>query len=522
MSVATVSEAPTAQRRTGRGLVRRILAMEIRHSAFIWIIPLLVVLFIYDPYRTASSYGALWPLRSTTVLNKFWPDLHIFAAGFAAWSGTREGRRNVSDLLATTARPPWARQLCSLAGTAFWVLAAFLAGTVALYVAASSAATWGSAPVWPVIVGVAGLLAVCAVAFTLGALFPGRFTAPIVAVGITIVMLYAFRQAVGDNGGSTGAIGVLSPDGSVPGNDWGLFYPVSVGVPIVQAMFMLGVVAAAVGVLGLSPRTGGVGWRGALSAVAAGGARLRTIAVTLLAAGVALAVAAFALAETANVSDPTSTLQIPVIDNALASGSHPIPYTPVCSAGSFRVCVHPAYQPYLSWVTAALDPVIAQVSGLPGAPTSARDISASLLSPAVNQGFGIGQIAGGSYEFSLNVLPFSPSQSMVEVSFRQDLVHAIVVGTSATLVTGSGGSQAYQPDSGTLAQQAVMDGLLKVFGVPPYPVPQPNSNGPAPQSPQVAAAAARFATLPAATRHAWLAANLTALKAGHLTLAQVP
>jgi hypothetical protein len=42
------------------------------------------------------------------------------------------------------------------------------------------------------------------------------------------------------------------------------------------------------------------------------------------------------------------------------------------------------------------------------------------------------------------------------------------------------------------------------------------------QQPQVTAAAARFAALPAATRHAWLAANLAALKAGHITLARIP
>jgi hypothetical protein len=98
----------------------RILRMEIRHSAFVWCLPLLVVLFIYDPYRTAASYPVLWPLRSTVVLNKFWPDMVVFAAGFSAWAGSREGRRNVGDLLATTARPAWARQLCSLAGTACW------------------------------------------------------------------------------------------------------------------------------------------------------------------------------------------------------------------------------------------------------------------------------------------------------------------------------------------------------------------------------------------------------------------
>jgi hypothetical protein len=37
-----------------------------------------------------------------------------------------------------------------------------------------------------------------------------------------------------------------------------------------------------------------------------------------------------------------------------------------------------------------------------------------------------------------------------------------------------------------------------------------------------AAAAARFAALPAATQHAWLAAHLPALRAGRISVAQLP
>jgi hypothetical protein len=39
---------------------------------------------------------------------------------------------------------------------------------------------------------------------------------------------------------------------------------------------------------------------------------------------------------------------------------------------------------------------------------------------------------------------------------------------------------------------------------------------------QIAVAARRFAAVPATTRHAWLAAHLTALRAGGITLAQLP
>ena len=76
----------------------------------------------------------LWTVRASVVLDKFWPVCVPFAAGFCAWAGSREGRRDVGDLLGSTARPAWTRQLCSLAGTLAWVLAAFLAGVAALYV----------------------------------------------------------------------------------------------------------------------------------------------------------------------------------------------------------------------------------------------------------------------------------------------------------------------------------------------------------------------------------------------------
>ena len=536
MSAATIpaqapAPAPSPDRPRPWLLAARMLRTEIRHSAFVWCLPLLVVLFIYDPYRTAAGYPALWPVRSTVVLNKFWPDMVIFAAGFAAWAGSREGRRNIGDLLVTTARPAWARQLSALAGTAFWVVAAFLAGVIVLYVRTSQQATWAGPPIAPIVVGVLGLIAVCAVAFTLGALFPGRFTAPIVAVALMIITLYAFRQAVGDNGGSSGAIGVLSPDGSVPGNDWGLFYPVSVGVPIVQAAFMAGVALAAVGVLGLSPRTGGVGWRGALSAVAAGGARLRAIAGSAVAVGVALVVAAFALAGTANVSDATNTLQIPVIDNALA-GSKPIPYTPVCSsAGSFQVCLHPAFRGYLPQVTSALAAVVTELAGLPGTPARATEVSQAALPPAIFRGNGDGQVTDGVYNFTMtNAVALVSDPGFLRDGLQQDLVHAVIVGSVGKIVTSTrpngDKTNGLQQKNDTTAQQAVEDGLLRVLGSQPNPVGGP-ANGPAAQQFQqqqneVTKAAAKFAALPPATRHAWLVANLAALKAGQITVAELP
>jgi hypothetical protein len=497
-------------------LAVRIVWMEVRHSAFVWAVPLLAALFIYDPFLTASRYPALWTLRASVVLDKFWPVCVPFAAGFSAWAGSREGRRNADDLVAATARPAWTRQLCSLAGTLAWVLAAFGVGVAVLYVTIARTVTWGGPPVWPVAVGAVSLTAVCALAFTLGALFPGRFTAPIVAVGITVLTLAVFSRTVSEGGTSVSA---LSPDGIVPQDDVGVFYPVASGVSIVQVMFFVGCTLGAIGLLGLSPRTGGAGWRGALDLASGGGARLRAVATGVFAAGIALAVIGFGLAATARMSLVTGDVVVPAVDGA---SGEPVPYTPVCgsASGGFLVCLHPAYKSYLSPALSSFGPVMAELSGLPGAPVRAAQVPGQALPPVVQQAGRDGVVTGSLpvYEFSMDgAIAQVPDPAQFRDGFRQDIVHAVIVGPPGQM-TASG---ELRWDPGTPAQQAVEDGLLQAIGSQPYPACNPYVQQCA-QQPQVTAAVARFAALPAAARHAWLADNLAALKAGHITLARIP
>jgi hypothetical protein len=101
-----------------------------------------------------------------------------------------------------------------------------------------------------------------------------------------------------------------------------------------------------------------------------------------------------------------------------------------------------------------------------------------------------------------------------------------------------------QDHPGTAAQQAVQAALLQDVGVPLAQQPELLSSsgvpqwgqatllgltngheseaGPGPLAGPISTAARRFAALPSATRHAWLAAHLPALRAGHLTLGQLP
>jgi hypothetical protein len=518
MTTVTTREArPVPDKPRSPLLALRIVRIEVRHSAYVWTIPLLALLFSYDPFRTASNYPALWTLRASVVLDKFWPVCVPFAAGFCAWGGSREGRRDVGDLLGATARPAWTRQLCSLAGTLTWVLATFLVGVVILYVSIGQAVTWGGPPVGPVVAGVASLTAVCAFAFTLGTLFPGRFTAPMVAVGISVLVLAAFSRAVSQGGVSVAA---LSPDGVVPQNDAGVFYPVAPDVSIVQVMFFAGCALGAVGLLGLSPRTGGAGWRGALNLPSGGGVRLRAVATAVFAAGIALAVVGFGLAATAKVSPVTGGIEVPALGSA---SDKPIPYTPVCAqaSGGFQVCLHPAYKGYLNRAVNAFGPIVAELSGLPGTPVRAVNVSGQAL-PSLDQQDGANGVVTGnppSYEFSMNgAITQTPNAAQFQDGFRQDIVHAVIVGGPVGQLTASGD---LRWNAGTPAEQAVMDGLLKAIGSPPVPACSPYVPQCA-QQPLVTAAAARFAALPAATRHAWLIVHLAALKAGHVTLAQVP
>jgi hypothetical protein len=86
--------------------------------------------------------------------------------------------------------------------------------------------------------------------------------------------------------------------------------------------------------------------------------------------------------------------------------------------------------------------------------------------------------------------------------------------------------------SGGPAQQAVQAALLQGAGVPFAAQPKligttpslhPAAPGPpGPATGPVYAAARRLAALPAAARHTWLTAHLTALRAGQLTLTDLP
>ena len=499
----------------------RALRLEFKRNAVPYVLPLLAAVFYFDTLRTADGFPPVWALRASVIPNHMLIEFSAFAGGLAAWAGSREGRRKTLDLVATTPRAAWARLGAALAGTLCWLLLAFLAGVAVLYVQTALQATWGGPPVWPVLVGAAGVTVVTVIGFTCGVFFPGRFTAPLVAIGVLVPSQVGFRQAVNVNvTASSGTHALLSPISVPPPVETGVYYHVPPDVPIVQAMFMVGIAVALFGVLSLAP--------GLRQLASAGGRMPRVAAVLLVACGVAASSTAFALAGTAR-PDPAGGWQIPALHSA--ASDQPVPVTPDCTSGSaFQVCVHPAFSFYLDDVAAALDPVAAEIAGLPGAPAGAREVASmsggqsawSGISgnppvfdfAAEHVGTTVGMFNGISSTMYIDS-GIIPDAAAWREGFQQGLLDSFLIGPSQH--AGSVPLDA--------AQQAVEDALLTAAGSQPQdPISQMSVNGkPSPETvAAVSAAARRFAALPASARHAWLAAHLTALRADAITLAQIP
>jgi len=517
--------------RTARFRPARALRLEIKHSPVVWALPVLAALFYFNAYRTAAGFPPVWSVRASVISGANLVFFSVIGAGIAAWTAAREGRRKTGDLLATTARAPWARRSTVLAATTFWVLLAYLAGVAVIYVQTASEATWGGPPLWPVAVGVAGIAAACALGFAGGALFPSRFTAPIVAVAVFVAWFVGIAAANGVQNAANGMKGtpalLVAATGRPQDPALGVFYRVAPDVSIAQVMVMGGVLLAAVGLLARWPSPGMPVRR-----------RLTVTAAILVAAGVAAAAAAFSLTGTARNFFPAGW-EIPAVHDA--ADNQPVPYTPDCAVGAFTVCIHPAFAPYLGAMAAALRPAAAEIAGLPGAPVRAE----------MNSGVAPRAVAGTTsvYAYSTEqegvggesfwATPATAGTTAWEQGAQQDFITWFVSGPAEQDSPGP-----------TPAEEAVAIALLARIGapVPQYPQfsqPSTSSGGSSASSTaggsatsgasgaqsgaqsaataaQITAAATRVGSLSSAARHAWLAASIAGLRSGAITLAQLP
>jgi hypothetical protein len=479
----------------------RLLRLELRHSVMLGLLPLVVALFWYNGYREVMALPPMWNLRAMTLQNRLLLDLVIPATGAAAWMGSREGRRDMTDLLGVTARPRWSRQLATWAATTAWAEIGCLACIAVVYVMTARQASWGGPLWWPAVVSVAGVPPLTAIGFAAGARFPGRFVTPLITVATFFGFAFSTQAASGDHSYwqisplTSGAFDI----GAAPGV--ASFYRYLPDLSIAQVMFAIGLTAAVLGGLGLS---------------AANGPRLRWLTALVTAVGLGAAGTAVTLAGTGRL-DPHGMIVIPALHDA-ASGQ-PVRYTPRCSRTAIAVCVHPAYAGVLPAITAAVGPEVTEVAGLPGAPARLSQVPV-----AYQQGPGNSisiSVASRSQSAFAVPDPIPGQPGMTSAEFAAQLAQTLGLRLMSDVIL-SGGDRAAELNP-SQAQLAVIGGSVRF---PPSVeerdlAPLFGHLLPVPGSP-AARAARRFAVLTPAARHDWLAHHLAALRAGQITLAELP
>jgi hypothetical protein len=504
----------------------RLLRIELRHNAMLWMLPVALAVFWYVTYRTRMATPALWYLRATNLQTGIVSDFIVPVVGAAAWMGSREARRRLTDLMTITARPRWARLLANWAATAIWALVGCGVCVAVVYGVTAHQASWGGPLWWPVVTAAASVVAFSAVGFTAGALLPGRFTAPLVAVGSWFLLVLSTELISGSQSYWNIAPVVSGPWDFGQDPDAAIFYPYLPDLSIAQIMFLAGLTVAFLAAL----------------AVPGSGRVTRSVAASIAAAGMAAACTSVVLTG-AGTMDVHGMIKIPALHDA--ASDRPIQFAPVCSSTAIPVCLNPAYARYVPAVAAALGPMLGEIAGLPGAPVRLSQAAATDRQEAGNMttiSLTGPQMLGGEYRMLLPVPDqgngpvFTTSQLAGHV--RDSIGPAVV----ASLVgDGPGASEAQDAVAAALSMDAGLPAGTQSSGPPAPRGSHVHGNAETGQAAPcsgigcasgttgnlgrgspVEAAARRFAALSLATRRAWLRSHLSALRAGQITLAQLP
>lgn len=489
----------------------RLLRLELRHNAMVWLLPVALGLFWLTTYRKDMSTPPMWNLRSAGLQSGAVLDFVVPVTGAAAWTGSRDARHRVADSVAVTARPRWARLLTAWAATTLWALAAYAVCVAVVYGVTARQAAWGGPLWWPAVVAAASLPAFSALGFAAGTFLPSRFTAPLAAVAAFFVLALTTELIHGSQSAWQITPLVTGPWDMGPQEGVATFYPFVPDLCVAQTAFLAAVTVALLAALALP--------------AGAGGRAVRATAAGLTCAAVLVAGTAVWLAGTGTMG-PHGMIDIPDLHDA--ASDRPLRFTPVCSRTAIPVCVNPAYAGYLPATAHALAPLLGRLAGLPGAPTR---LLQGTVTYAQGAGNGIDVRIGGRRGSGTPTLSFVlpgqlPQPSMTVAQSAREVAEQ----TGPEIVARVVG---YGEPAVSDAQKAVAQGLLTAAGLRttaerPFDGPggreEPDAGrqSAVPPGTPADAAARRFAALPAAAGRAWLVDHLDALRAGRLTLAELP
>lgn len=485
--VMPVAPAVASPSRGGGGIRRaldaflRLLWIELRRSQGYWLLPSMVGLGIVAGFENSQDGVVLWTEMSFATLRSY-AIIGPLAAALAAWLMGRDRRRTLEGLIDSLPGDGLQRDLLTMLAASFWGLAGY--GLVGLWFGwkGLTQATWGGPDVGLILTGALTIVAFAGIGTLMGRFIPGRFAA-IIALAFTFLLTIgsdAVKQTTshfGPNGEFYGysieqPLSLLMPWGLTTHNWGGVFTPVAhVRESLLWHLALLAVLVVAVTLA----RKRGVATYGLLT--------------VSLAAAVITA--------------------IPLVQqNPQDMATHGITVNWTCdSASGVEVCLHPAYSAQLEGTLALHETVIGPIAGLEGVPGR--------------------WVQSGPW-----MAEFDPDDGMIGgfgVSQVRNLAEQIF---PMTFPTGaeSGEGPATGPPVWRASQVVILRWLLE-----PASTSTPGSANadnltmgviafdPAEASEEeIRAAINRFAALTPEDQRTWLEANWAELRAGNLTLADVP
>ncbi|HET7012491.1 MAG TPA: hypothetical protein VFI65_01180 [Streptosporangiaceae bacterium] len=476
----------------------RLFWLELRHNAMAWTLPVAIALFWLTTFRKMTALPPFWNLRAATVQTGLVADFVVPVTGAAAWMGAREARRRTADILATVLVPRPARLLMTWAATTCWALVGCAICVGGAYGATAAQTSFGGPLWWPAVVGAGSVCVFAAIGLAAATLLPGRFTAPAVAAGTFFVFALSTELITGSQSAWQVSPLVSSPWDIGPNAGIATFYPFLPDLAIAQLMFMTGLTLAILAALATAPGSGP--------------SLRRAIAAGLAGAGLLIAGTAVTLTGTGRLG-PAGLIVIPDLHDVALD--RPLPFSPVCSHDAIPVCLNPAYAGYLPKVSAALRPLLTELAGLPGAPVQLSQAAVRYQQGPGNEvmiSMALPQTGHRPHVYRFLIPDLNdPGLSTGQIASQ------VLAETGPDLAAGLAGA-GFQADP---AQQAVALALLLAARVPAPPGGRGMPPVLTPGSPGYAAAT-KFAALPPATRRTWLIDHLIALRAGHLTLADLP
>jgi hypothetical protein len=446
--------------------------IEFKRNAALWLVPVMLgLIWLVSQGSGMPDELVLW----SNVSAQIGASLIIVGpliGGVAAWMATRDRRRRIEELLATTSRPPLARDLSGWTAVAAWGLLAY--ALVGVYHAAEGAreATWGGPEAAPILVGLVAVVACAALGYAAGVYVPSRFTAALLPIVLFIAAIYG---ADADS-----SLRHLSPFTLVDpaGHStavYGVYQELKAGFGPLHMAWLAGLGGCALAAVALRRKRSGPAWSTLIAAVA-----LAALSATLL---------------------------LRIDPDRLYGATTPA--EPTCVQRAIPVCLHPAYATLLDEEAELVDRLARPLAGLPGAPTRAE------------------QLPFGTRPVPHDVLVLFSTHTTIArgEQLTEDFLDLEVDTIVWQLVSAP--SEGSEVGAATEAQAALALWLVRQAGDLPATSGTSAAGSSAVGSAaamerRINAAAERFAALDPGQQRAWLAANYSALRAGELALDEMP